>query len=44
LSAGTYQVTWDGTDMYAKPVASGIYVYRLDVGQEFFSRKMLLIK
>ncbi|MFO7890192.1 MAG: FlgD immunoglobulin-like domain containing protein, partial [bacterium] len=44
LSAGTYQVTWDGTDMYSKPVASGIYIYRLDVGQEFFSCKMLFIK
>lgn len=26
---GTYETTWDGTDRFGKPVASGVYFYRL---------------
>jgi spore germination protein YaaH len=37
--AGMHEVTFDGTDL-----ASGVYVYRLTVGQYVASRTMLLLK
>ena len=29
LSAGTYQMRWDGTDRQQRPVAAGVYLYQL---------------
>lgn len=40
--AGSYQVTWDGTNQEGKEVASGVYVYKLQVGQGVRARKMVL--
>lgn len=42
-AAGDYKQTWDGTDENKRPVASGVYVYRLQVGQNVLSRKLLLL-
>jgi hypothetical protein len=42
-TAGEYVQTWDGLDAYRTPVASGVYVYRLHVGENVFSKKMLLL-
>jgi 6-phosphogluconolactonase (cycloisomerase 2 family) len=43
--AGAYSVVWNGTNRYGVPVASGIYIYRLEAGRNFVqSRKMLLLK
>ncbi len=48
--AGTYEVVWTGVDNSGRPVASGLYFYKLrataaDGGKEFSSvRKMLLLK
>ncbi len=42
--AGTYSVTWDGIDKNGKPVASGIYLYRIEAGGFVASRKMVLMK
>jgi hypothetical protein len=44
VSAGTHLVLWDGNDSRGKPVASGLYVYRLTVGSVSEERKMLLLK
>ncbi len=44
LPAGNHQVTWDGTDGAGKQVASGIYLYRLQVGDASQAKKMLLLK
>jgi len=44
LPAGSYRATWDGTDSLGKPVASGVYLYRLKLGEQSFSRKMSLLK
>jgi hypothetical protein len=35
VTAGSYATTWDGTDQRLQPVASGTYVYRLEVGDRF---------
>ncbi len=44
LSAGSHRSRWDGTDSAGKAVASGVYLYRLTVGEQSWSRKMQLIK
>ncbi|MDI6804315.1 MAG: DUF3160 domain-containing protein [Bacteroidota bacterium] len=44
LPARTYFTRWDGTDDSNKPVASGVYFYRLIVGNNLLSGKMSLIK
>ena len=42
--AGGHVVTWDGADELGRPVASGIYFYRLVAGEHCQVRKMLLLK
>jgi len=44
VSAGTYRVTWDGTDTSGRPVVSGVYLYRLSYADGIKSKKMLLLK
>jgi len=44
LPPGNHEVGWDGTDRRGRSVASGIYLYRLSVGEESQSKKMLLLK
>ena len=41
---GSYSVKWDGLDDANQPVASGIYIYKLQSGNRVQSRKMLLMK
>jgi hypothetical protein len=43
-SAGTYHITWDGTDTSGNPLATGIYFCRFRAGDHVQSKKMLLIK
>ncbi|MFH1213852.1 MAG: T9SS type A sorting domain-containing protein [Candidatus Neomarinimicrobiota bacterium] len=40
-AAGVYGLTWDGKDNYSKLVASGIYFYQLQAGNEIKVKKML---
>ena len=42
--AGEHTITWDGKDSGGKPVASGLYLYRIDAGKHSDSKKMLLLK
>lgn len=44
LGPGTYTVEWDGTNSGGSKVATGIYLYRLQVGDKHQSKKMLLLK
>ncbi|HQV34164.1 MAG TPA: T9SS type A sorting domain-containing protein, partial [Calditrichia bacterium] len=44
MPAGPGQVTWNGTDQNGLPVASGIYLYRLESENRVFTRKMVLLK
>jgi hypothetical protein len=42
LGAGTHQVPWDGTDEAGRELANGVYFYRLSVGGESVTRKLVL--
>ena len=42
--SGVYQVEWDGTDASGKPVATGVYLARLQKGSTSLVHKMLLLK
>ena len=41
---GQYQAHWDGHTQTGDPVGSGVYIYRLEVGGQAFSRRMSLLK
>jgi hypothetical protein len=42
--AGHNEVSWDGLDNHNQPVGSGIYFYKLTVGNQTLTRKMVLLK
>ena len=44
LPAGEHRLTWDGRDAQGRPVAAGVYVYRLQVGEQTRTRKMVKIE
>ena len=44
LATGVHRVDWDGTNEAGQMVASGVYFYRLRVGEFSESRKMVLMK
>jgi len=44
MDAGVYNIEWDGSDEQGKPVATGVYLYKLAAGDFVETRKMMLIK
>jgi hypothetical protein len=42
--AGYFQISWNGRDNNAKPVASGVYYYRMTSGKYTASKKIVLVK
>lgn len=44
LPTGEHALSWDGRDQQGRSVTSGIYFYRLEVGEELLTRRMVLIK
>ncbi|HET9251767.1 MAG TPA: S8 family serine peptidase [Candidatus Eisenbacteria bacterium] len=44
LDAGAYRSRWDGTSDHGARLASGIYLYRLDLDGRSLSRKMTLLQ
>ncbi len=43
--SGSYAVQWDGKDAFDRQVASGIYIFQIDAGDQFrMSRRMMLLK
>jgi len=41
---GLHQVSWDGHNDQGHAVPSGVYIYRLDVGTQRHTRKLLLLR
>ncbi len=44
LPAGSHSVIWNGKDDNGKPVASGVYLYKMRTGNYTSSKKMILMK
>ena len=44
LAAGEHRLTWDGRDAQGQPVATGVYVYRLQVDEQTRTRKMVKLE
>ena len=44
MAAGSHSVAWDGRDASGLPVASGVYLYRLEAGGETLTKEMVLLK
>ncbi len=44
LAAGAHRLAWDGRDAAGKPVAAGVYWYRLQVDDQTHTRKMVKIE
>ncbi len=42
--AGRYAVVWDGNDGVGQAVVAGVYFYRLLVGEEQLTRKLLVVR
>ena len=43
-STGEYEVVWDGKDEKGNSLSSGIYFYRLAIGEQTETKRMLLLK
>lgn len=43
-SAGSYEITWDGTNNFNQKVSSGVYFYRLQSNDFSQVKKMILLK
>ena len=41
---GNHVVIWDGLDQGGRPIASGVYIYRLRLGDDVQAKKMLLVR
>jgi hypothetical protein len=44
LGAGTHTVSWNGQSVDGQPVASGVYLYRLDIQGSVLTRRMMLAR
>jgi len=42
--SGFHRITWDGTNATRQPVASGTYIYKLNIENTYEARRMLLIR
>ena len=40
---GMHRVVWDGTNTYGERAASGLYLYRINVGDQIQTRKMMMV-
>lgn len=41
---GYHEVRWDGRDDHGRPAASGVYLYRAEIGPAVLTRKMALLR
>ena len=42
--AGHYRLHWDGRDREGRPLASGVYLYRLVTAESVLTRKLILLR
>ena len=42
--AGRYQIQWNGTNQLGRQVGTGVYFYKVRIGEQEASKKMLLLK
>ena len=42
--AGPYRLHWDGRDREGRPLASGVYLYRLVTAESVLTRKLILLR
>ncbi len=42
--AGHYRLHWDGRDREGRPLASGVYLYRLVTAESILTRKLILLR
>jgi len=43
-NAGKKTLDWDGTDTFGRPVSTGTYVYVLEINNQRFCKKLLILK
>ena len=43
-AAGSYRTSWDGTDERGRSVGSGVYLYRLEAGDQAQTRRLMLLQ
>ncbi len=44
VTAGEHDYTWDGRNGVGEPAPSGVYLYRVTVGRDVYTGKMLLVR
>jgi len=44
LPAGNHSIVWNGADEKGKPIASGVYLYKMRIGNYVSTKKMILMK
>ncbi|MBT4499832.1 MAG: hypothetical protein HOC74_19040, partial [Gemmatimonadetes bacterium] len=44
LASGMHLLKWDGRDDRGREAASGLYIYRLEIGDFHQSRRLLLVR
>jgi hypothetical protein len=44
VSAGSYEIEWDGRNDKGEMVATGIYIMRMDANENVFIKKMMFVK
>jgi len=42
--SGKYQLNWSGNDLLGHPVTSGIYIVQMNVANQLFTRKVLMLR
>jgi hypothetical protein len=44
FAAGLNQIAWDGSDDNGRPVRAGLYFYRLDIGHEYLTHRLVVVR